>query len=132
MWRKRLAAALGTKYLVKTNDEIHEDLYKVLKIEKLFVFITFSLIIGIASINIYFALMMLAIDKQKDISILAAQGADPALIRKIFLWEGGLVALVGAFVGLALGVTISYIQQEFGLISMGMQTALLWRLILSK
>ncbi|MDW3196594.1 MAG: FtsX-like permease family protein [Cytophagales bacterium] len=123
--KKRLSDALGNQYTVQTNDEIHEDLYKVLKIEKFFVFVTFSLIIGIASINIYFALMMLAIDKQKDISILAAQGADASLIRKIFLWEGGLVALVGAFVGLTLGVSISYIQQEFGIISMGMQTAIM-------
>ena len=123
--KARITRALGAAFLVKTNDEIHEDLYKVLKIEKLFVFITLSLIIGIASINIYFALMMLAIDKQKDISILAAQGADPGMIKKIFLWEGGLVALSGASVGLVAGVLISYIQQEFGIISMGMQTAIM-------
>lgn len=123
--KANIARTLGGSFLVKTNDEIHEDLYKVLKIEKLFVFITLSLIIGIASINIYFALMMLAIDKQKDITILAAQGADPSLIRKVFLWEGGLVALSGATVGLVVGVLISYVQQEFGIISMGMQTAIM-------
>jgi lipoprotein-releasing system permease protein len=116
---------LGSAFVVKQGEEIHEDLYKILRIEKLFVYIIFSLIIGIASINIYFSLTMLAIDKQRDIAVLSAQGATKGLIQKILLTEGAIVAFTGALVGLLLGVGISLAQQEFQLISMGAQTTVM-------
>ena len=68
---------------------------------------------------------MLAIDKKKDISILYSLGATDNIIRKIFLAEGALIALTGAFAGLLLGATITWIQQNYGIISMGMQTSIL-------
>lgn len=123
--KKRLQQVLGDGFVIRKGDEIHQDLYKILRIEKLFVYVIFSLIIGIASINIYFSLTMLAIDKQRDIAILSAQGATQSLIRKIFLIEGGIVALSGAFIGLILGLGISLAQQEFQLISMGAQTTVI-------
>src|ERR1041385_5899972 len=93
---------LGEGFQVLTNDEQHKDLYRLLNLEKLFTFISLTLLIIIASINIFFSLMMLAIDKKKDISILAAVGARPNLIRKIFLGEGALIAFSGAAFGLLL------------------------------
>ncbi len=119
-----LSQLLGSSFKVKLGEELHEDLYKILRIEKLFVFIIFSLIIGIASINIYFSLTMLAIDKKRDIAILAAQGASNSLIKRIFLAEGAIVALTGALLGLILGLGISFIQQKFGIVSMGMHTTI--------
>ncbi len=123
--RERIVSSLGTDYTIKLSEELHEDLYKILRIEKLFVFVIFSLIIGIASINIYFSLTMLAIDKKKDMMILTSMGASTNLVRNIFLAEGGIVALSGAMVGMFLGIAISYIQQEFGIVSMGMQTTIM-------
>lgn len=120
-----LKETLGDDFLVQSNEEIHGGLYRVLGYEKFFVFLTFSVIIGIASINIFFSLSMLAIDKKKDVAILTAQGASSGLILKIFLLEGCIVAFTGAFTGLGLGLLISYVQQEFGLITMGMQTAIM-------
>ena len=116
---------MGDQFTVKQGEEIHQDLYKILKIEKLFVYIIFSLIIGIASINIYFALTMLVIDKRKDMAVLSTQGAPRSLLRKIFLYEGAIVALSGALVGMVLGLTISLLQQEYKLISMGAQTTVM-------
>jgi lipoprotein-releasing system permease protein len=123
--KKSLQKQLGSKLQVKLGEEIHQDLYKILKVEKLFVYIIFSLIIGIASINIYFALTMLVIDKKKDIAVLSTQGASRAMVRKIFLFEGFIVAWSGAFVGMILGLTISLLQQEFKIISMGAQTTVM-------
>ena len=123
--KQNLLSTLGDDFLVQTNAEIHGDLYKILEIEKLFVFLIFSIIIAIASINIFFSLTMLAIDKKKDVAILSAQGASSKLIRNIFLYEGCIVAFSGALVGLILGLGISYFQQTFGVISMGMQTSIL-------
>ena len=91
----------------------------------MFVYIIFSLIIGIASINIYFALTMLVIDKKRDISILTSQGATPALIRRIFIYEGSIVALSGALTGMVLGLIISLLQQEYKIVSMGAQTTVM-------
>lgn len=123
--KDQLQQVLGADFRVLTNDEVHGGLYKVLSYEKFFVFLTFSVIIAIASINIFFSLNMLAIDKKKDVAILTAQGASIKLIRSIFLYEGCIVAFTGAFTGLFLGLAIVLLQQEFGLVTMGMQTAIM-------
>lgn len=123
--KARLSALLGQDFNVLTSDEIHADFFKILKIEKLFVFLIFSFILAIASFNIFFSLTMLAIDKKKDISILSSMGASKKLIRSIFLTEGAIISLTGAFAGLMLGLFVCIIQQEFGVVSMGMQTAVI-------
>ncbi|SNS42031.1 lipoprotein-releasing system permease protein [Ekhidna lutea] len=123
--KKQIQANLGEQFKVKLGEELHSDLYKVLKIEKLFVFLILVAIIGIASINIFFSLTMLVIEKKKDISILFAQGASTKLIRNIFLYEGSIVAFSGAGVGLILGISLSLLQQHFGLVGMGMDTAVI-------
>ncbi len=119
-----LKKSLGDSFRVLTNEEQHQDLYRLLKIEKLFTFLALSMLIVVASINIFFSLMMLALDKKKDISILAALGAHESFIRKIFLNEGALIAFIGAGIGLVLGGTICWLQDTFGLVSMGMENAI--------
>jgi len=116
---------VGDDFKVLTSDEIHADFFKVLKIEKLFVFIIFSFILAIASFNIFFSLTMLAIDKKKDIAILTSIGSDKRLIKRIFLTEGAIISFLGAFLGLLLGLIICLLQQNFGLVSMGMETAVI-------
>ncbi|NJN28473.1 MAG: ABC transporter permease [Cyclobacteriaceae bacterium] len=123
--KSRIKKFAGDDFKVLTSDEIHADFFKVLQIEKLFVFIIFSFILAIASFNIFFSLTMLAIDKKKDISILAALGSGKKLIKRIFLAEGAIISFMGAFLGLFLGMTICLVQQHFGLVSMGMQTAVI-------
>ena len=83
--KESVAAVLGSDYQVLNNEEQHADLYKLLKIEKLFVFIALVLIMGVGSINILFVLSMLAIEKKKDIAILFSMGATARMIRQIFL-----------------------------------------------
>lgn len=122
--QKSLKAALGDNFNVLTNEEQHKDLYRLLKIEKLFTFLSLSILLLVGSINIFFSLMMLAIDKKKDVSILFALGARPALIKKIFLTEGILIAFIGAFIGLILGATLCYLQDTVGLVGMGMDNAI--------
>lgn len=116
--------ALGDSFRVLTNEEQHKDLYRLLKIEKLFTFLALSMLIVVASINIFFSLMMLALDKKKDISILSALGAHESFIQKIFLNEGALIAFLGAGIGLVLGGVICWLQDTFGLVGMGMENAI--------
>ncbi len=121
--REQVKKLVGDEYKALTSEELHADFFKVLRIEKLFVFIIFSFILAIASFNIFFSLTMLAIDKKKDISILSALGANQRLVKFVFLVEGSLISFSGAFLGLILGLLICLVQQHFGLVSMGMQTA---------
>lgn len=123
--QKNLQAALGEDYKILTSDEQHMGLLRAIKIEKLFVYLTFSFILAIASFNIFFSLTMLAIDKKKDIAILYSMGATNKIIKKIFLFEGALIALTGALLGLTLGLLVCWAQQSFGIVSMGMQTSVL-------
>jgi lipoprotein-releasing system permease protein len=119
-----IAEVLGPEFSVLTNQEQHADLYRLLKIEKLFTFIALTLLILVASINIFFSLMMLVIDKKKDISVLFAMGSGTNLIRNIFLSEGALIAFTGAFTGLILGGIVCWLQDSFGVVGMGMENAI--------
>lgn len=121
---EQIAKKLGDKFTVRDRDAMNADLLRAIRVEKLFVAVTLSFIILVAAINIFFSLSMLAIEKKKDVSMLYALGATPSLIRKIFLTEGAIVALSGAFVGIVFGVLICWLQTTYGIVSMGMTTAL--------
>lgn len=121
--QKNLKKSLGEDFSVLTLEEQHKDLYRLLKIEKLFAFGGGVLLLGIASINIFFSLMMLVLDKKKDISLLASMGADQATIRKVFVIEGALIAVGGTLIGLVIGAVLCLLQEHVGLVSMGMQNS---------
>lgn len=122
--QQELKAMLGDGYKVLTNEEQHQDLYRLLNMEKLFVFLSLTVLLLVASINIFFSLMMLVIDKKKDISVLASLGAPTSLIRNIFLAEGALISFIGAAAGLSLGGVLCYLQDKVGLVGMGMENAI--------
>jgi lipoprotein-releasing system permease protein len=119
----RLQTLLGDNYNVLNPEEQHRDLYRLLKMEKLFAFFALTLLLIIGSINIFFSLMMLALDKKKDITVLSSMGASRRLIRNVFLAEGSLIAALGAISGLFIGGLLCWLQMNFGLISMGMESA---------
>ncbi|WP_439488112.1 FtsX-like permease family protein [Algoriphagus sp.] len=121
--QKRLRTHLGSGFLVKNADEQHAGLLRTVQMEKLFVFLTLTFILAIASFNIFFSLSMLAIEKKKDIAVLKAMGATDKLIRHIFLKQGSLIAFSGALIGLLLGYLICWVQQTFGLVSLGISSA---------
>ncbi|WP_347157600.1 ABC transporter permease [Pontibacter chitinilyticus] len=121
--KQSLEEVLGSKFKVQNSDEQHTSLLRAVKVEKLFVFVTFAFILFIASLNIFFSLSMLVIDKKKDIAILASMGATANTIRNIFLLEGALVACIGAAYGLTTGMLVCNLQETFGLVSMGMATS---------
>lgn len=123
--QKKLKSLLGSEFEVLNGDEQHASLLRAISIEKLFVFLVFSFILAIASFNTFFALTMLGIEKKKDVAILHALGASRNLIKSIFLSEGAIIAFSGAAFGLAIGLLLLFLQQEFGLVSMGMQSSIL-------
>ncbi len=121
---EEIGLKLGKAFVVKDRDSLNADLLRAIKMEKLFVAVTLSLIILVAAINIFFSLSMLAIEKKKDVSMLYAMGATQSLIRKIFITEGAIVAFSGAIAGLLGGIGICWLQTRYGFVSMGMTTSL--------
>jgi lipoprotein-releasing system permease protein len=119
-----LKKTLGSTFSILNSEEQHKDLYRLFKMEKLFTFLAFAVLLGVGSINIFFSLMMLALDKKKDISVLVAMGADASLIRKIFVSEGAFISLLGASAGLIMGGILCWLQMTFGFVSMGMDSAI--------
>jgi len=118
-----LQEVLGDGFRILNREEQHKDLYKLVRMEKLFSFLAFALLLGIGSINIYFTLMMLALDKKRDVSILSAMGAQLKTIRNVFLLEGGFIAILGTLLGIVIGGSLCLLQQQFGLVSLGMESA---------
>ena len=106
----------GPGFIVKNRFEQEELLYKIMKSEKLAAFLILSFILLIAIFNVIGSLSMLIIDKKKDIAVLKSLGAENQLIRRIFMTEGVLITLAGAFTGLFLGGLICWLQMTFGFI----------------
>lgn len=114
--KKEITQRVGKQFAVKTQFEQHELFYRVMQSEKWAIFFILAFILVIASFNILGSLSMLIIDKKDDIAILQSMGANQKLIRTIFLFEGWLISLAGAFFGTILGVLICWIQIRFGLL----------------
>ncbi|MBP7497953.1 MAG: FtsX-like permease family protein, partial [Bacteroidales bacterium] len=109
---------LGEKFTVKTRYQQEALLYKVMKSEKWAVFLILVFILLIATFNVIGSVTMLILDKKKDIAILASMGADSKLVRKIFLFEGLIINLAGALIGLSIGALICFLQYEFGFVKL--------------
>lgn len=114
--QNKIKQVLGKNYLVKNRFEQQEMLYRIMRSEKWAIFMILTFILLIATFNVIGSLSMLIIDKRRDISVLHSLGADNHLIRRIFMAEGIMVSLSGAFAGLLLGAIICIVQQQFGLV----------------
>ncbi len=117
--KKEIKDILGEDYKVYDQYEQQETLYKMMKAEKLAVYLILTFILIMATFNVIGTLSMLIIDKNKDITLLKAMGGDSTLIKKIFINEGLLISVVGGILGLLLGIAAVLIQQYFGIIRLG-------------
>lgn len=121
--KSKIEKIVGNKYNVMDRYEQQADTFRIMKIEKLLSYIFLSFILLIACFNVIGSLSMLIIDKKNDVNTLRNLGADDKTIIHIFLLEGRLISLLGATVGVVLGVGLCYIQQTYGLISLGDNTS---------
>jgi lipoprotein-releasing system permease protein len=116
--QEEIKRIVGPRFKVQNRFQQQEVLYKIMKSEKWAVFLILTFILFIASFSVVGSLSMLILDKQKDIGILRGMGADKKTIRQIFFFEGLLISLSGAVAGLLLGLSVCFVQQEFGLIKL--------------
>ena len=114
--KQAIALSLGNAYRVQTRYEQNQALYSVMGTEKWVIYIVLTLILVVAAFNMVGALTMLVWEKQKDIHVLKALGANNGLIQRIFLTEGLLLALMGGLGGMLLAAIICILQIKYKLI----------------
>ena len=123
--KDQLKAILGKGFLVQTRDEQHALLLKAIKIEKLFVFLIMAFVMGIASFTLFYALSLLVIEKRRDLRSLMAIGITPNQMLRSILYLGLLISFSGALVGMLLGFGLAWLQQQFGIVPLGIPNALI-------
>ncbi len=116
--KTKITTILGKKYKVHDRYEQQEDYFRIMKIEKWITYLILSFILLIAIFNIIGSLSMLIIDKKEDIKTLRNMGANQRLIRRIFLFEGWLISMFGAIIGIILGSIVCIVQEHFGFITL--------------
>ena len=109
----------GNKYNVRDRFEQQDDTFSIMKIEKLVAYIFLTFILIVACFNVIGSLSMLIIDKRDDVGTLRALGATDKQISNIFLLEGWLISVIGAVIGIGLGLLLCWLQQQYGLIALG-------------
>lgn len=115
----------GKDFIVKNRSQQNTELYKTLNYERWFIFMILVFVLIIAIFNIIGSLTMLVMDKRKDIAILTSLGANRRLIQGIFFFEGMMISVIGCMAGIFLGLIFCILQQRFGLVKMGAQTAII-------
>src|SRR5574344_2810459 len=117
--KQKMQETVGAKYKVLDRFEQHEDTFKIMKIEKFIAYIFLTFILMVACFNIIGSLSMLIIDKKNDVNTLRSLGASDKQITSIFLLEGRLISTIGAVLGIALGLLLGWLQQQYGLVALG-------------
>ena len=117
--QKELGKLAGTKLKVLNRYEQQEDVFRIMRVEKLVAYIFLTFILVIACFNIIGSLSMLIIDKRDDMATLRNLGADDRTIVRIFSFEGRLISFIGVVAGTVLGLLLCLAQQHFGLLKMG-------------
>jgi len=112
----RLQKQLGSSYI--TDNWIHQNqsLFSAMKLEKIMIFITIALIVVVAAFNIISTLVMVVLDKNKDIAILMAMGSTSKQVMRIFMLQGILIGIAGTAIGAILGFSISWFMNHYRVI----------------
>ena len=115
---KRLREALGEEFVVKDRYMQNSTMYKMMRSEKIAVYLILLFVIIIVSFNIFGSISLLIIDKRGDIEILRSMGAREPLIKRVFMLQGFLISALGTLIGTALGVGLSLLQYHFQIIKL--------------
>ena len=113
-----LETRLGPEFKVKDRFQQNESLYRMMKYEKVAIYMILIFVIIIIAFNIFGSLSMLIIEKKTDIRTLRNLGTPERTIRRIFVLEGWMISLIGLAAGLLIGVGFALLQQHLGLIKM--------------
>ena len=116
--KERLQAGLGSDYEISTWYDLQKPLYDVMYLEKWGSYLVLMIIVLVAVLNIVGSLTMIVIQKNRDIGVLLTMGHTPAQIKRIFITQGLYIGLIGCVLGGSLGLLLSWLQQQYGLIKL--------------
>ncbi|HKO56370.1 MAG TPA: ABC transporter permease [Thermoanaerobaculia bacterium] len=105
------------RYAVSDWREMNRQLFSMLEIQQLVLFIVIGLIVFVSTFNIVSTLIMTVHEKRKEIGILRSMGAEMGMVTRVFLWYGTMVGVAGTLAGIVLGVIICWVMTEFHLLS---------------
>ena len=117
--KKKMRQMAEGRFQVLDRYEQQADTFKIMNIEKAIAYLFLTFILMVACFNIIGSLSMLIIDKKEDAQTLSNMGATGKQISRIFLYEGRMISAIGALVGIALGLLLCWLQQTFGLVTLG-------------
>ena len=115
---RQLEAAAGKGFMATNWMEQNKALFRALRLERVVTFITIGLIVFVAALNILISLIMMVMEKTKDIAVLMSMGTRKRQVRKVFIAQGVLIGLIGTAIGLVLGYALSYAGGHYHLISL--------------
>jgi lipoprotein-releasing system permease protein len=113
-----LQTALGREYFTQDWTVLNAPLYEALRLEKLAIGFTIGLIVMVAALNIVASLVLLVMEKSRDIGILRTMGAPASAIQRIFILQGVTIGAVGTSIGAVLGVLVSWVCDKYQLFSL--------------
>jgi len=116
--KKKLQSALGPAYSISTWYDLQKPLYDVMYLEKWGAYLILMIIVAVAVLNILGSLTMIVIQKRRDIGILMSMGYKPTDIKSIFRRQGLYIGLIGCTIGGSIGLMLSWLQKEFGLLKL--------------
>ena len=116
--KQQLSAVLGYDYIIKTWSQMNQNFFAALALEKITMFIILTLIILVASFNIISTLMVMVVEKTKDIGILKALGMNAGQIRRIFTFEGLTIGTLGIIFGLGIGLGLCVLLKKYQFIKL--------------
>jgi lipoprotein-releasing system permease protein len=115
---RQLEDAAGQGFMATNWMEQNKALFHALRLERLVTFITIGLIVFVAALNILISLIMMVMEKTKDIAVLMSMGTRKAQVRNVFIAQGVLIGVIGTAIGLVLGYAISYAGGQYHVISL--------------
>ena len=115
---RSLEQGAGHGFMTTTWMEQNKPLFRALRLERVVTFITIGLIVFVAALNILISLIMMVMEKTKDIAVLMSLGTKKAQIRRVFIAQGVLIGVIGTAIGLALGYAISWAGGHYHFISL--------------
>ena len=115
---EKIAAALGEPYYARNWMEMNANLFAALKLEKTAMFVVLTLIVVVGSFSILTTLVMLVMEKTRDIAILMAMGATKGMIRRIFMLQGLIIGVIGTALGFAVGLGLAFALKHYQFIKL--------------
>lgn len=114
----RLAEELGAPFYVRSWMEMNANLFAALKLEKIGMFILLTMVVLIGSFSIVTSLVMLVMEKTRDIAIMMSMGATRGMIRRIFMFQGSIIGVIGTLLGYGLGLSLGWLLKRYRFIKL--------------